>query len=177
MKKFIKFILVIVMLLLTVSWLASVVYGQTNGDTEQTNIQMEATPSEALPKVDFFGNAIGSVTPGDIYYINATGSLSDISLDLYISNCDELIHNLRYFILKVAVYMEDANGQWQKIASSNGTALPDTYITLQNSPVSFTLPGLARYKITIESGSYHSFPFHANNGDISPSFYLTVNPV
>jgi hypothetical protein len=177
MKKVLRFILIIVMLLLAASWLSTVAYGQTNSDVEQKNIKVEAAPPEASPKVDFFGNAIGGVKAGDLFYIDATGSPLDISLDLYITNPDELIHYLRYLILKVAVYMEDAGGQWQQITSQNGTALPDAYITLQNSPVNFTLPGLARYKITIESGSYHSFPFHPNNGDISPSFYLNVSPM
>jgi len=177
MKKTLRPILIIVTLLLAVSWLTSIAYGQTNGNNEQTTIQVEAAPQEALPTVDFFGNAIGGMTAGDLYYIDATGSPADISLDLYITNPGELIHNLRYLILKVAVYVEDAGGQWQKITSQNSTAPTDTYITLQNSPVSFTLPGLARYKVTIESGSYHSFPFRPDSGDISPSFYLTVNPV
>jgi hypothetical protein len=177
MKKVLRFILIIVMLLLAASWLSSVAYGQTNGDTEQTSIQVEAAPPEALPTVDFFGNAIGGVTAGDLFYIDAVSSPVDISLDLYITNPDELIHYLRYLILKVMVYVEDADGQWQQVTLQNGTALPDTYITLQNSPVNFILPGLARYKVTIESGSYHSFPFHSNSGDISPSFYLNVNPI
>ncbi len=165
------------MLLLIVSWLTSTAYGQTNGDTEQAGIQVQAAPPEALPIVDFIGNAIGGVTGGDLFYIDAAGSPLDISLELYITNPDELIHYLRYLILKVAVYVEDTGGQWRQIISQNGTALPDTYITLQNSPVNFTLPGLARYKVTIESGCYHSLPFRPNNDEISPSFYLTANPI
>ncbi len=165
------------MLLLAVSWIIPAAYGQTNSDTEQTDIKVEAAPPEALPKVDFYGNAIGGVKAGDLFYIDAAGSPLDISLDLYITNPDELIHYLRYLILKVAVYVESADGQWQQITSQNSTALPDTYITLQNSPVNFTLPGLAHYKVAIESGSYHSFPFRPDNGEISPSFYLNVNPI
>ena len=141
------------------------------------SVRIEAAEASVMPTWTAFRRAIGGVSsPGDLFYIDATGNPLDISLDLYITNPDELIHYLRYLILKVAVYMEDAGGQWQQITSQNSTALPVTYITLQNSPASFTLPGLTRYKITIESGSYHSFPFHPNNGDISPSFYLNVNP-
>jgi len=165
------------MLLLAASWIIPAVYGQTNSNTEQADIKVAAAPPETLPKVDFYGNAIGAVKAGDLFYIDAAGSPLDISLDLYITNPDELIHYLRYLILKVAVYAEDADGQWQLITSQNGTALPDSYLTLQNSPVNFTLPGLAHYKVTIESGSYHSFPFHPNGGEIAPSFYLTANPV
>lgn len=177
MRKTLRFFLTILMLLLAVSWVTSVAYGQTNGDAKQTDIHIEPAPPEVSPKADIFGNAIGGVTAGDLFYIDAAGSPLDISLDLYITNPDELIHYLRYLILKVAVYTEVTDGQWQQITSQNGAALSDTYITLQNNPVNFTLPGLARYKITIESGSYHSFPFRSNNGDISPAFYLTVNPL
>jgi len=176
-RKILKFLLIFVMALLIVSWLTSTAFGQTNDDVEQPGILVEAAPPEALPAVDLIGNAIGSVTGGDLFYIDATGSPLDISLDLYITNPDELIHYLRYLILKVAVYVEVTDGQWQQITSQNGTALPDTYITLQNSPVRFTVPGLGNYKITIESGCYHSHPFHPNGGEISPSFYLTANPI
>ncbi|MBN1160484.1 MAG: hypothetical protein JXA17_00835 [Dehalococcoidales bacterium] len=174
MKKFFRFSLIFVMLLLAASWLSSIAYGQTNDGAEQSEIYIEVAPPEAAPSVTFYGRAIGSVTAGDLFYINSVHSPQDISLGLYITNCDELIHYFRYLILKVAVYIEDAEGQWQPVASQNETALPDTYITLQNSPVNFYLPGLARYKVTIESGSYHSHPFHADGGVISPSFYLNV---
>lgn len=177
MRKTLKFFLLILMLLLAASWVTSIAYGQTRGDASQTDIQVEAAPPEASPKADIFGNAIGGVTAGDLFYVDATGIPLDISLDLYITNPDELIHYLRYLILKVGVYTEDTDGQWQQITSLNGVALPDTYITLQNSPVNFILPGLARYKVTIESGSYHCFPCRHSSGDISPAFYLTANPL
>ena len=159
------------------SWLTSAVFGQTNSDTGQTDIQVTAAPPEALPSIDFIGNAIGGVKAGDLFYVDTTDSPLDMSLELYITNPDELIHYLRYLILKVAVYVEDTDGQWQLITSQNGTALPDTYITLQNSPVRFILPGAAYYKVTIESGSYHSFPFRHGNDEIAPSFYLTASPL
>ena len=177
MRKIYRFFLIIVLLLLAASWIIPAAYGQTNSDVEQQNINIQAASAEASPKVDFYGNAVGGVAAGDLFYIDATGSPLDVSLDLYITNPDELIHHLRYLILKVAVYMEDADGQWQQITSQDGMALPDTYITLQNSSVNFTLPGLTHYKVIIESGSYRSFPFRSNNGDISPAFFLTVNPL
>jgi hypothetical protein len=177
MRKIFRFTLIFVMLLLAVSWVSSIAYGQTNDGLEQSGILVEAAPPEDAPSATFYGRAIGGVTAGDLFYIDAINNQSDISLDLYITNCDELIHYLRYLILKVAIYIEDAEGQWQQVTSQNETAMPDTYITLQNSPVSFYLPGLARYKVTIESGSYHSLPFHENGGVISPSFYLNAEPL
>lgn len=177
MRKTLKFILITVMLLLAVSWLTSIAYGQTNGEAEQTGIQVEAAPPEKAPTASFFGNAIGGVTGGDLFYINATNYQPDMSVDLYITNADELVHYLRYLILKVAVYKEDTDGQWQQIISQDGTVLPDTYITMKNSPVSFILPGLAHYKITIESGSYHCFPLNSSGGNFSPQFYIDVGTI
>lgn len=177
MKKFVRFTLIFVMLLLAASWVSSVAYGQTNDGVEQSGIFIEAAPSEAAPSATFYGRAIGGVTAGDLFYIDAVDSQADMSLDLYITNPDELIHYFRYLILKITVYIEDAEGQWQRVTSQNGTTMPDTYITLQNSPVSFVMPGMARYKVTVESGCYHSLPFHANSGMISPSFYLNVQPL
>ncbi|OGN98498.1 MAG: hypothetical protein A2Y89_04260 [Chloroflexi bacterium RBG_13_51_18] len=176
MRKIFLFILIIVATTLVASWLIPVAYGQTNGDTEQADVYVEAAPPETAPTASFFGNAIGEVTAGDLFYINAISSPADMSLNLHITNSGELIHYLRYLILKVAVYVEDADGQWQKITSQDGIVLPDTYITMQNSPVTFILPGLARYKVTIESGSYHSLPFPSDNG-FAPLFYLDVKPV
>ncbi len=177
MKKFLRFTLIVVMLLSAASWLSSAAYGQTNDGPEQSGIYVEAAPPEAAPSVTLYGQAIGGITPGDLFYIDAIDSQADMSLDLYITNSDELIHYFRYIILKIAVYIEDAEGQWQPVTSQNGTAIPDTYITLENSPVRFIMPGLARYKVTIESGCYHSLPFRANGGAISPAFYLNVEPL
>jgi hypothetical protein len=177
MKKFLRFTLIVVVLLLAVSWLSSAVYGQTDDGPEQSGIYVEAAPPEAAPSVTFYGRAIGGVTAGDLFYIDAIDSQADMSLDLYITNADELIHCFRYIILKIAVYIEDSEGQWQPVTSQNGTAVPDTYITLENSPVRFIISGLARYKVTIESGCYHSLPFRANGGAISPAFYLNVEPL
>ena len=174
MRKILSLTLIFAMLLLAASWISSTVYGQTTNGVEQAGIYVEAAPPEDAPSATFYGRAIGSVTAGDLFYIDASDSQQDISLDLYITNCDELIHHLRYLILKVAIYIEDAEGQWQPVTSQNENTLPDTYITLQNSPASFDLPGSARYKVAIDSGSYHSLPFHAKGGVISPSFYLNV---
>ena len=162
------------------SWLTSTAYGQNNDNATLAvtaangEIKVEAAPPANTPAATFFGNTIGGVTACDLFYVNATDSPLDISVDLYIANPNELIHYLKYLILKVAVYVEDIDGQWKQITSQDGTVLPDIYITLQNSPVTFILPGAARYKVTIESGSYYCLPFNSDKGEIAPSFYLNV---
>ena len=56
----------------------------------------------------------------------------------------------------------------------NGEVIPDTYITMRNGGVSFTLSGYAKYKITIDSGSFYRFNAGTDRGSSSPKFYLTV---
>ena len=177
MQKVFRFIITIALILLLASWLIPAAYGQTNGDTEESDIIVEVAPPETAPVVSFFGNAIGGVTAGDLFYVNATNYQPDLSVDLYITNSDELVHYLRYLILKVVIYVEETDGQWTQITLQDGTVLPDTYITMQNSPVNFILSGLARYKVTIESGSYYCYPLRSDSGDISPQFYLTVDSI
>lgn len=182
MRKVVIIILAIVAVMSVGSWLTSTAFGQNNdnaalaGTDANSEIKVEAAPPEAAPAVTFFGNAIGGVDGGDLFYVSANNSPLDISVDLYLTNADELIHYLRYLILKVAVYVEDGEGQWQPITTQDGITLPDTYITLQNSPVNFTLTGQANYKVTIESGSYNCLPARPDREDVSPLFYLEAEP-
>ena len=177
MKRLFRFILILVLASLVGSWLIPAAYGQINNGSEHSGIQVEAAPPEASPVVNFWGNAIGGVSGGDLFYVNASDTPVDFSLELYITNSNELIHYLKYLILKVGIYVEDADGQWNRVTSQNSEMPIDTYITLKNSPVNYILPGTARYKITIESGSYHSFPFFGDSPVISPAFYLNAETV
>jgi hypothetical protein len=161
-------------MLLLALCLTSIAYAQTALDSGQAEIGIEAAPASAAPAATFFGKAIGGVTPGDLFYINATNSPQDMTISLYITNADELIHYFRYLIFKVAVYVEDIDGQWKQITSQDGISLPDTYITLQNSPVNFILPGLGHYKVTIDSGCYNCFSTPSDGSNMAPSFYLNV---
>jgi hypothetical protein len=182
MKKVIIFVLITLIVLTVGSWVTSTAYGHTNdvaglaGAVSNSEISIEAASPEAAPAVNFFGNYIGSLEPGDLFYINATDSQPDISINLYITNPDELIKSLRYLIIKVAIYVEDGNGQWQLVTSQNGITRPDTYITLENPQVNFTLPGMTHYKVTVKSGSYKSYP-NPKGRDISPEFYLNAEHV
>jgi hypothetical protein len=182
MRKIIIFSLITLIVLTVGSWVTSTAYGHTNDATglnatvSDSDIYVTPAPQEDAPAIDIFGNYIGGVTAGDLFYVNATESQPDISINLYITNADELVKSFKYLILKVTVYVEDGNGQWQPITSQNGIELPDTYITLENGTATFILPGLANYKVTIESGSYKSFP-RSNGGDAIPQFYLEAEHI
>ena len=179
MKKVIIIILTSIIVLAAGSWITSTAYGHTNDNTNLNatvngEINVTPAPTEDTPTIDFYGNYLGSVEAGDLFYINAAENQPDFSINLCITNTDVLVKSYRYMILKVTVYVEDSEGQWQQITEQNGIALPATYITLENPQVNFNLIGLANYKVTIESGSYKSLPRTTDN-DVAPQFYLNTN--
>lgn len=144
-----------------------------SGDSVQIEI---AEPSDK-PSYTAFGKAIGGVTPGDLFYIDTAASNADIVVSLHLTNSSELMHNYRYLILKVGVYIDTGSGIWDKALSNNGDPILDTFITMRNGQVSFVLAGLARYKIAIDGGSFYSFTVDSQKGNLSPQFYLTVDQV
>jgi hypothetical protein len=178
MKKILVFSLIVIIILTAGSWITSAAYGHTNDNAGMNadangEINVEAAPQEAAPIIEVFGNYIGGVIGGDLFYITANETQLDFGINLYITNTDQLVKSYKYLILKVAVYVKDGNGQWLQVTEQNGMTLPDAYITLETGPVNFVLPGLANYKVTIESGSYKSYP-RTSSGDTAPQFYLNV---
>jgi len=173
--RIIRLILLISALLLLTPWLTSYAYGTSNGAGNKT-VHIEAAEPSAAPSATVFGKAIGGVTPGDLFYIDATDNARDMSVSLYLTNAQELTPYLRYLILEVGIYFEGSDGQWRKPSLRNGEPVPNTYITLRNSPVSLILTGYKKYKVTVDSGSFHCLTSPANSNNLSPQFYLTVEP-
>ncbi len=170
MRKRLIFSLLAVLLL--TPW--PVAYAYDNAKAGPEPVQIEAAQASSAPGWKVYGGAIGGVsTPGDLFYIDTTGSTADILATLYLTNSDELVHHYRYLILKVGGYSQIGINQWQKAVKGNGKPFPDTYITMQNGKVDFTLSGYAKYKITIDSGSFYAFRTKGD-GSVSPKFYLTV---
>jgi len=174
-NKWIKRFFPLFALLLLAPW--PVAYAHTfDGDMAgQDAVRIEVAEASAVPSMTASGKAIGGVTPGDLFYIDATDNPADIQVTLYITNTQELSHSYRYLILKVGIYVEDDAGEWEKASMDNGELIPDTFITMSNGRVSFTLAGLAEYKATIDSGSFNCFAANANGGSFSPEFYLEVD--
>ncbi len=173
MKK--KLIFLLLGSLLLVPWPAAYAYGNTTQGDEPVHIEV-AAPA-AAPHWNAYGNAIGGVTPGDLFYIDTGDATADLPVTLYITNTDELVHYYRYLTLNVGVYAQSGSGQWQKATAVNGESLPDTYITMLNGSVSFTLKGNARYKITLDKGCFYCYGTANGKGAISPTFYLTAGEV
>lgn len=177
MRRLLKVIAAIILIATAVSWLTSVAYGQTN-DTAQLHtttipgLEITATPQSDAPAATFYGNAIGSVKSGDLFFINAVNVPQDMTLNLYITNIDQMVPVLRYMTLEIIIYREDAAGQWEKVQLKEGAAFPPLFLTMRNGQVMFDLPGLARYKVTVGSGSFYCNPAGENMENTAPQFYL-----
>jgi hypothetical protein len=174
-KRLLKRIFPVIALMLLIPWPVVYGYEASGASAAQEPIQITAAETSVQPTWTAFGKAIGGVKAGDLFYIDATDNPADIDVTLYLTNTRELIHSYRYLILKVGLYNKTADGEWQKVTEHNGEPIPDTFITMRNGQVSFTLPGYADYKLTIDGGSFYSYGAEAGEGSLSPSFYLEID--
>ena len=176
MRNKMKWLFPIFALLLLLPWPVAYAYTYAEDVTSQDAVRIEVAEASLQPNYTAFGRAIGGVSnPGDLFYIDATGNSADIQATLYITNAQELIHCYRYLIFEVGVYVESSPGAWQKASMGNDELIPDTPITMRNARVNFILPGYAKYKVTIDNGSFYCTNTNAVGGTLSPQFYMTVN--
>jgi hypothetical protein len=98
----------------------------------------------------------------------------DTEFNLYITNSDELIKSYRYVNLQIGIYTETSDGAWQKITNPSGESAADFFITIQNSQVSFFLPGGAKYKIMVDKGCFNRYPVAKSQSAALPEFYLAA---
>ena len=173
-RKLLKKLFPLIAVLLLVPWPVAYAYTFNVTAVDMREVaHIEAAEISAIPTWTVFGNTVGGITPGELFYIDASDNPADITVTLYITNSRELVKNYRYLILKVGQYVLNGDGEWREVTTTGDEPIPDTYITLKNGLVSFTLLGCARYKITIDSGSYST---RANIGGTvtTPQFYLVV---
>ena len=175
-KNLLKKIFPLIAVLLLTPW--PVAYAHTN-DVEavagQDAVRIEVADPSATPNWQVFGRAIGGVEkPGTLFYIDATENPTDIKGTLYITNTNDLVRGYSYLILNVGLYVETETGEWEEATWVNGEIAPEQFITLQNGRVSFSLSGYARYKVTIDEGSFKANPVR-DDASVSPQFYLTVD--
>ena len=174
-RGFLKTFLLYVSALLLLS-IAPIAYasGEIGAASSDELVHIEvADPSSAASAIAF-GKAVGSFTPGDLFYIDTQNSNIDLLVTLHITNASELFHHYRYMVLKIGVYTEGSNGEWGQIPSWIDGAIPDIFITLRNGYVSFPLAGYAKYKITVDEGNFFCTNANANEGALSPKFYLAT---
>ena len=175
MKNTMKWLFPFIVLAVLAPWPVAYAFDASDGMIGQDAVRIEAADPSAAPDWQVSGGAIGGVTPGDLFYIDATDNTTDIQVILYITNTSELIHNYSYLMLKVGIYVETGEDEWKQTAQWNGEPTPDTFITLRNGQVSFTLSGYANYKVTIDSGNFNCITTNADGGSLSPQFFLEVD--
>ena len=164
MKKTFIFIATLVLLLIP----CGAAYAYDGVDADENPMIIE--PADPAPQIIVYGNAIGGVEADDLFYVDITGTTADTPFTLYMTNVDELIHSYRYMNLNIGIYIQIDTNIWEKL---NVTSCPDMYLTMQNGLVNFTLPGGAKYKVTLENGCYRSYHVTPGNSIAMPSFYLT----
>jgi len=176
-KKWGKWIFPLLATLLLAPWPVAYAYSyDANAMGGQDAVRIEVAEPSVAPSWYAFGRAIGGVTtPGDLFYIDATENAADITVTLYLTNTHELSYCYSYLILEVGVYTESNAGKWEKTPWDDGKLIPEIFITLRNGQVSFTLPGHAKHKVTIDSGSFYCVNASVDGVSLSPQFYLTVD--
>lgn len=174
-KRLLKRLFPVIAVLLLVPWPVAYGYEASDASAGQETIRVSAAEASAKPTWKAFGRAIGGVTGGDLFHIDATGSPADISVTLYLTNAEELIHSYRYLILEVGIQVKNGNGEWERASGHGDEPIPDTFITMRNGRVTFTLAGYANYKLTIDGGSFYAFTPSGDGNSYSPQFYLEVS--
>jgi len=175
-KKLFRRIFPLIAFLFLAPWPIAYTASYADGMTGQDAIQVTAAEASSVPSWTAVEKAIGGVsTPSDLFYIDATDSGADIQATLHITNASELVNSYRFLILKVGLYVDNGNGEWEPAYGVDGELFSDTFITLTDGYTGFTLPGYAKYKVTIDSGSFYCTNADIDGGSTSPTFYLAVN--
>ena len=172
MKK--NLIFALLALILLTPWPVAYAHETTLAGAEMMHVEVVPADSAAAPSMKVFGGAIGGVTPGALFHIDSTENSADSHVTLHITNADELVNYYKYMTLEVGIYVQTGEEEWERVTLSSGEAIPETYITMRNGMVNFNLPGSASYKVTIDGGCFYCYSNAANDGAVSPSFYLTV---
>lgn len=170
MKKKLIFFLIAAFFL--APWPVAHAYDDVQGHGDA--MQVEPAAPATTPHLKAFGNAVGSVTPGDLFFIETANTSADIPVTLHITNVDDLVHAYRYMNLNIGIYAEKDSGQWEKISTGEEGALPNTYITMHSGVASFTLPGYSRYKITIDRGCFYRYGTNVGAEAVLPAFFLSL---
>jgi hypothetical protein len=174
-KKLFRRIFPLIAFLLLAPWPVAYTVSFSSDTVAQNGIQVSTAEVSAAPTWNAVEKTIGGVTPGDLFFIDATDTGADIQATLHFTNASELVDSYRYLILKVGLSVDNGSGEWEPAYGTDGELAPDTFISLRNGYTDFTLPGYAKYKVTIDSGSFYCTDAGIGGGSTSPQFYLMVN--
>jgi hypothetical protein len=139
-------------------------------------VSIEIAEPSAQPSYTVSGKAIGGISkPGDLFYVDATNSPSEVELTLSLINSQRLISYYRYLILDVGVYVQNTSGEWERATTNSGEPLPKTILSMRNGQVGFLLPGSSRYRVAIDGGCFFCIKVAADGFSHSPQFHLEAN--
>ena len=170
-----KLIFPFIAILLLAPWPIAYAYTYEGEMTSQGAVRVEAADASVAPSAIAFGRSVGSVTPGDLFYINAIDSASDFSVTIHMTNAGELSQCYRYFVVELVAYVQDETGSWVRTTAYDNQDFNAVCLDMKNGNVSFSLPGCARYKLAVEGGSFYCMAISADGGSLAPNFYLTVD--
>lgn len=175
-KTWIKRLFPVLAVLLLAPWPVAYAYDFNDGMVSPDGVRLEIAEAPSQPAWQANRNAIGGVKePIDLFFIDTADRVTDIRVNLYLTNAEELIRRYRYMILDVGIYQEGSDGGWEKISGSDYENMTDIFITLGDARVNFNLHGYGKYKITIDGGSYYLTGADSTAGGLSPRFYLTTD--
>ena len=170
-------IIILVAALLLAPWPIVYAWQGVNADTAGNAASITPADPSNAPQLKAYGNAVGSVTPGDLFQIDTTATHVDTSYSLTITNINDLVSSYRFMNLKIGVFVESDNvtGKWQKLDEIDGQQFHDIYITMFGDKLDFTLPGGAMYKVTIDTGCFYCYPVKPGKTIAVPAFYLATS--
>lgn len=164
MKKVIFF--TIAAAILFVPW--AVAYGYDKVNASDITVNIEPAAQAAVPTIHVWGNYTGNISTGDLFMIDTSGATSATRFTLTISNVDALIGCYRSLSMNIGIYVQSGTDGWEKMTE------PEMLVSMENNELNFSLPGGVKYKVSVVSGSYHSFHITQGQNVAIPQFSLTA---
>jgi hypothetical protein len=137
----------------------------TGADAPYTHVAPDWSPVE---------NEAGTVTAGDLYYVDCVGYTGDIQVTVYLTNPGALLKDYTYLNMQINVWEGDSPGPWAQATLADGSAIGTQFITPLNGYYTFLLSGNTHYVISIDDGSFLCKDIDADGGDLSPDFYIDI---
>jgi hypothetical protein len=118
----------------------------------------------------------GTISAGDVYYVDCTGNAADVRVTIYLTNSGKLAKDYTYLNMKINVRGGESE-DWTQATTVDDSIDATDYLTFDRGEISFILAGSTYYDIMIDSGDF----FCANTlvdatHDLSPEFYINIEP-
>jgi hypothetical protein len=136
----------------------------------------EAPYSHVAPDWSPIVERPGSISAGDVYYVDTTSYTGDVMVTMYLTNASALSLDYSYLDMQVNVW-ENSGGTWNQATEADDSVIGTVFLTIPNGSASFILHGNTTYCVTIDGGSFYCIDTDAANGSLSPDFYLDVSPL